>query len=310
IFILMFHAIIEGYFDVYEAEFQRQHLLYKAGFALFVRSIGWALIFIAVLYITKNLLISAIIGMCVKFYLGYTFETKKSKHLFIDESDIKVDVIKTIEDITIEILPVFLMVFLDNFIYMISKFAIDFYLGDIETGFYNFIFLPANALYLLQYLISRPLLTPLSELYNNDYVEYKKRASKIVFYSIFVCVGMMVIGIIFSGLYLDIDNIITNNIYIDFSKGSRIFLFNILLGGGFYSFYVMLYYMLVIERQKNRMLMIYIVLSVVALLLSTVLTGRYGLFGASLSFAIIMFILSMTLMILHFLALRKEKIND
>ena len=45
------------------------------------------------------------------------------------------------------------------YIFSVAKFAIDYNLGDVYSGFYNLIFMPTNVIYLVMTLFMKPILT-------------------------------------------------------------------------------------------------------------------------------------------------------
>ena len=80
--ILIWHGVLEGFFDVYESEYQRNNKLYIAGQALFFRTFIWTSIFLLLLITTRNITFSTIVGMIVKFTIGYIFVSEEAKNIF------------------------------------------------------------------------------------------------------------------------------------------------------------------------------------------------------------------------------------
>lgn len=310
LFFIIFHGIFEGYFEVYDSEYQRVNKLYIAGIALLIRTVAWTLVLIFILIITKNLLFSVILGMITKFIMGYIFEVWYSKKYFVDESNIKEDYLIALKDLTIAVLPIFFTCFLDNYIYVASKYAIDMYLGDTFSGYFSFLFLPASLIYMIDYMIIRPFLTPLGKAYIDDRNEFERISKNIVLITAIICAIYLLLVTIFSGVYMYVINIITNQIYLDMEDEFFMILLINTLAGCAYVIGCPFYYFIIVENKQNILAIYYGIVGITAFILGHLIVPRYGLIGASFVFLISMIMLGVGLLILHMFYYKKHLSKD
>ena len=290
--IIIFSGVFEGFFDVYEGEFQRRGELYKAGIGLFFRTLIFILVFIILLCITKNIIISSIFSVLSKLISGIFFEVCILKNYGKFSFDFR-----KIKIMIIELLPFFLITLLDGFIHSVSKFSIDLYLNDSVSGVFNLLFIPSNIIYMLCMFVMRPLVTPISNMYSSDLINYNNVSKKILKYSIIIAGIVILLSISFGKLYLYIIDILTNNTY-NMSNSNEIFItfLLVMIAGIFYTINTPIYFMLIIEEKKKYLLTIYIVVFFVSIIVSNIFVKIYGLVGASVSFLIIMFLLNFLIM--------------
>ena len=297
-FILLFMistiGMFEGYYDVYECEMQRNDKLYMVGQGLFFRIIVFVIVITTTLLITKNIFISTFIAILSRCLVAYFLIYKRyinysnNKILFFDIKDNK-----KIIQLTKDTYPIFISIFLDMYLHSASKYAIDIHLTDYYSGLYNILFMPSNIIYLICSFAIRPLLTPLSNLYNENINLYKNDLNKIIKTILFICIFIFVVSAIFGILYLRLINIMTNGIYINDINEKYIYVMFliIMLGSMFYAMSAPIYYALVIEDKTNYLKILYIVLSIVAFLVTDMLVHNFGFMFASISYLIIMIIM-------------------
>ena len=296
--VIIFTGIVEGFFDVYDGEFQRNNKLYIAGQALFLRTVVFIVIFIFMIIITKNLIIASFVAILSKCLASILFEIFR----FRFTNKYKFDINK-IRIMFTELVPFFLITILDGYIHSMSKFFIDIYLNDVSSGVYNLLFIPSNIIYMFCMFIVRPMITPISEVYNEDIQKYINISKKIFKISIILSIIVMCISFIFGSLYLNILDIFTKHIY-NMSTSKEIFIVFLLVmsAGIFYTINTPIFFMLIIENKKNYLLKIYIFVFIISIIISNFLVKFNGIIGAGISFLITMFLL-------NFLIL-KEKIYN
>ena len=290
--IIIFSGVIEGFFDVYEGEFQRRGELYKAGRGLFFRTLIFIIVFIICLTATKNLIISSILSIFSKLVSGILFEV-----LILKNNDSFKFNVNKIKNMIIELLPFFLITILDGYIHSVSKFFIDLYLDDSASGIFNLLFIPSNIIYMFCMFVMRPIVTPISNMYNKDLNEYKKISKKVLKYSILIAVVIILLSVIFGKIYLLIIDVLTKSTY-NMANSNEIFIVFLLvmLAGIFYTINTPIYFMLIIEDKKKYLLKIYIFVFIISIFISRYFVKTNGIIGAGISFLIIMFILNFLIM--------------
>lgn len=292
--VLVLHAAIDGLADYYECEYQRVNKLYMCGQSLFFRILLFTITLIVVVYITKNLLLAEILAVVVEIVAFYFLNIKRSNGIF---KDAKLNT--TNKSIFAEALPLFLVTFLDMYIFSATKFSIDLKLGDMYSGFYNLIFMPTNVIYLVMTLFMKPILTPLSNAFYNNKKEYSAILRNTFFLSLVIAMVSIIGTLIFGKVYLSIISIITGGAYnnigsvIVFRNFSLEFivLLIVIVGGAFYTICTPMYFAIIIENKQKYLLLSYGINAVISFFISRMFVTTAGIIGASISFLLSMFLL-------------------
>ena len=293
--VLVVHATIDGFSDYYECEYQRVNRLYMCGQSVFFRITLFTLTLILTVYFTKNLFIAEVSAIIVEIVAFYFLNIKRSKGVF---KNAKLDGIEK-NSLIKEALPLFLITFLDMYIFSAAKFTIDTNLGDVYSGFYNLIFMPTNIIYLVMTLFMKPILTPLSNAYHNDKVEYNKILLNTFLLSLAISIICILATLLLGNVYLGIINIITsgtyNNIgqeivYRDFTLKFLVLLI-VISGGCFYTICTPMYFSLIIENKQRYLLLTYAITAVLSFFISRLFVAEAGMIGAAIAFFVSMFLL-------------------
>lgn len=293
--VLVLHAVIDGFSDYYECEYQRVNKLFMCGQSVFFRIFAFTLTLIVTVYITKNLLLAEILAIVVELIAFYILNIKRSKGVFksakLNEASNK--------SLFIEALPLFLVTFLDMYIFSAAKFAIDLNLGDIYSGFFNLVFMPTNVIYLVMTLFMKPILTPLSNAYHNDRVEYNKILTNTFLLSLGIALAFIVGTLVLGNVYLSIVKGITAGAYNNVGKEiifynfslEFVVLFIAILGGCFYTICTPMYFAVIIEDKQRYLLVSYGINAVLSFFISKWFVSTAGIVGAAISFSFSMFLL-------------------
>lgn len=292
--LLVICGMLDGFFDVYECELQRIKKLYLAGIGLFLRTIIFALLLILLVFITKNIVLSLIVSLFFKFLSGYVLEVKLLDKLLIGNHNQETLVdYKTIMELTIVLLPMFLSTFMDIFMHSATKYAIDLYIDDYHSGLFNILFMPSNIIYLMATFIMRPIVTNLSILYENNATEYYNKTTKILIIgAIFSVILVLLSLIVFVKMYVLLISMITNNLYInDLNSNETLFMFFlIMLGSAFYALATPLFHFVIIEKRLNAMLVSYAISTLISIIINFYLIGKFGYLYSALAYCLSMFI--------------------
>lgn len=288
---------LEGFADCFDCEFQRNNLLYISGQSVFFRTLLYSLSLIGSLYISKNLLVSVIISSIVKFIIILFLSILKYKYVL--NNSININYIKFVL-LTKDTYSLFIIAIIDIIIFSLPKLMIDYYLGDINNGLFNFYFMPVNGIYLLINLIIKPLLTPISNLYNNNKNKYDELFNKIIIISLVLCIFVLIMSIIFSGIYNLFINYVTNNVYLNMNINTKVVFVLNMLGGALYSITTPIYYMLIISNKQKSIMYIYLITLVLSFIIGQVCINNFMLLGASIMFVVDNIIILIFLIILKY----------
>lgn len=285
--IMILYKLVDAFSDLLECEWQRRGKLYIGAKGIFFRTFISSSLFLLSLYLTKNLIFSSLVFLFslilyvgIFIYYPLKYENIKKKFSFAN-----------IKLLYVSSKCLFISSFLDLYIFASSKFAINKYLSNEHNAYYTTLFIPTSIINLLAGIIIRPTLTKLSLFYDKYEVsKFKKTSNKLL--SIILVFSVFILGftLIFSKYFLKI--IFTSKTPTEILEYSQI-LFLIILGGCFYAIMNLMYYLLVILKKEKRIFAIYIFASIIAFILSNMLTKKFNMLGAAISYLVIMILLSL-----------------
>lgn len=293
--------VIDNFSETFQAEFQLNGRLDRAGKALLYRNFLEIAIFAIIDILTENIYISFIamlavsILILISYDLRITNKQQKIKLKFNYENTKRI--IK-------ECFPLGISTLISMYVINAVKYAIDAFGDNTMQTYFNVLYMPTFVINLISILIMKPLLKPFGEYWNNK--EYK-RFIKIILFIILFLTGMTVI-IEIGALLIGIP--ILSFIYAINLQEYKLELFLLILSGLFYAASTVIFYALgTIRKQKNTTIA-YVISAVFALIISNFLVYNYGILGATISSVLIMLILLISLLIFFIVGYRKEKRNN
>lgn len=277
VFLVGVYRMLDGYADVYEAEFHARNRLDLAGKSMAFRTLLSVIVYFIILIVSKNLfwaLIGAIISGMVGVWifdiwifdcvgvLGTRWEKQK------------------ITGILKDCFPLFLGMFLWTYLLSASRIAVDDVMTSEYQSYYQVLFLPVSVINLLAGFLIRPSLMRLTDLHAAG---KRKEFWNDIFKMIIILAGFTA----FCMLAAYICGIPVLNILVgcDLGKYRLLFVF-LIFAGGFNAIAYLFYYVLTIFRNGKYILAGYISASVIAYIISPNLVARMGLWGAGISYLI------------------------
>lgn len=267
----------DAFSGLFSAFLQRQGRLDIAGKSLTMRMLFSLILFSVVIIISKDLIVSA--AACIIFSVFWlvfydiryvrTFTKLKARW------DIKL-----IISLIAGCLPMFLGTFLLTYIINQPKYVIDALLDEVTQNKFGIIFMPSAVICLLGMFIYRPLLTSLTDVWNDKQhfgflFEILKIAGIIFGLTVLCTVAARFLGIP-----------VLSFIYGENLDGLEAQLCMIILGGGMYGLSMLLYNAIVIMRHQYVMLVAYIITYILSLAITSPLVQNYDISGASASYLI------------------------
>ena len=308
--VLVLHGALDGFADYFECEYQRVNKLFMSGQSIFFRILSFTATLIIVVYMTNNLLIAEMCAFAIECVAFYIFNIVRSKNVFKTAKLIKSD--SKNHALFLEALPLFLITFLDMYIFSSAKMSIDANLNDVYSGFFNLVFMPTNIIYLVMTLFMKPILTPLSNAYYNNKTEYKKLLFGTFIIALLISLVSFVSAVFMGKIYLDLVNYVTGNaysfarkeiVYNGLSLDYVVFLI-VMFGGMFYTICTPMYFAIIIENKQKYLLISYILVAFISMYISRVYVVNEGIIGAAISFVISMFLLFVGIVVIKVLTNR------
>ena len=281
--LLTIYKVLEAFSDVIYGILQKHDNLDIVGKSLFIKSLISILIFLILNLITKSIIFSiiAMIVICVIIMITYDF---KRAYTYIDFSrKIKM---QNVWNIFKKGFFVFAISFLGMYVLNAPKYAIDTYLTNDYQTVFGIIVMPATVIGLVAQFLIFPYLNKIVELYKNkDLKNLKKLLLKII--SIVIAFGIIatLLGYFIGTQILGFIYGINLSMY---KTGLAV----IIVSATLYTIGTICSSILTTVRETFSQFIIYILVAIVAMILSNILTYKSGIKGAVFAYFLIMVVQS------------------
>ena len=301
VFLMVVYKVIDGFADAYEAEFQRNGRLYLTGKSNTFRTLLSVFCFMGSLVATKNMVFSCAVAVMAQIAGVLLFDVSVIGALpRIDWRRRKGRCFQLMKDNML----LFLSVLLDFYIFSASKYAIDANMTNSAQAVYGAIFMPTSVINLVAGFVIRPYITKMSLRWENRELTHFKDIVKLLALIIAGLTVLAVGGAFFLGipvlimLYPKLGTALS---------ACRLSLILIILGGACNAYVNLFYYALVIMQKQRHIFLGYIGTGALAMLLSNVFVRKAGILGGSLSYLILMGILTVWFALTALLFYRRER---
>lgn len=276
---------VDSLADVYEGWFQQKERLDLSGKALTYRIVVAVLGFGVVLFTTRNLILSGAVLVVVYVVCFFVYDIRYHYGVEAFRETAKKDKagLSWVVKMTIEGFPLFINAFLMMSIMNAPKMVLDVAIeqGSLAQGLqtvFNIIFMPASFLN-LAYIVFRPLITKMAIVWNiGKAKEFLKILMKIMI-SLFGIGILLLIGSALLGIP------ILSIVYAVDLKDYKMELLIIIVGGCMYTFAAVLDNAMVVIRKQYILILAYVFTYIYIKFAAEMMTGRWGILGASLSYA-------------------------
>lgn len=290
VFLLVCYKVIDGFADVYESEFQRQGHLHLTGKSNTFRTILSVAVFLTVLAVSRSLIAACAAAVAAQAAGVLLFDAAVIRQLPA------VDVgweWKRMRPLTGAAFLLFISVFLDFYIFSAAKYAIDAYMDDAASGYFNMIFMPTSVINLAAGFVIRPVLTYLTGYWTEkNFGAFRKMLLRIS--RLIGALSVLAVGLAwFLGRpVLGILEKLLGGAYAGSLVRYHVPFVIVVLGGGFYALLNLYYYVLVILRRQNVIFGIYAVMTAAAVLLAPAMVRRSGISGAAYAYLALMAVMA------------------
>lgn len=286
VFLMVCYKVIDGFADVYEAEFQRSGRLYLTGKSNTFRTVFSVGCFVTVLLATKNLVLASAAAVAAQIIGVLVFD------VWVIGGLENVNWSKGTEGcagLWKSCLLLFLSVFLDFYIFSAAKYAIEGNMNDAAMAVYGAIFMPTSVINLVAGFVIRPFLTRLSSYWEEkDLRQFGGVIAKIFA----VILGLTILAVTAAGLLgIPVLSLLYSNLR-DALSQCRLALVMIILGGGFNALMNLFYYTLVIMKMQKHIFGGYVLVCVTAAVISPAAVRAGGILGGAVSYLLLMILLA------------------
>lgn len=296
--ILCIFKCIEAFSESIYAILQKNNLLFKVGISMFLKAIIALIVFAIINYITKDLIISCLSIVIINLLILFIYDYRNIK---------KVNIVKTklTKNSVIRLFKIgfftFILTFLANYLINSSRYAIDDILANDLQTIFGIIIMPATFMGLLGQYIIQPCLTKISDnIKNKKYYDLRKMIIYLI--SIILVLGIFVVIVAY---FLEMP--VLQIIYNVELQPYFISMIIIVVGSIFYSISTILSAILIAMRKTVGQAILYSGMAILATILSYTLVQKYQIAGASITYFIIMTIISILFLIYVIYAMKKYK---
>ena len=302
----MFYTIIllglwripEVFADAMHGTLQMNDRLDLAGKSIFLKALSCLVIFAAVIYFMKDVILASIAILMVNMIVFGIYDIKNYKKC---GNNFKIRINYKVLGLLVTCLPLLFIALLYSYLLNAPKYFIDHFSSPENQAIFAIIITPSSIIWLLFNLVFSPLLPSLSVLYHEkDKRKFYKRLR-----------WMLLIIVIVSVLFLffmDLIGIrILEIIYRTPLAAYRLHFMIAGAGTGLLSIASVFSYMVIIQRKNQQLLASYLVITVISYFSTGYLVRTYDLFGATLSYTLIMILLAIILLSVFLYLDRKNR---
>ena len=292
---------IDAFAEYLYAIIQRNNELYKTGKSLLYKAIIEDVFFLVIAYTTKNLFYACVSLVVINLLITILYDyrnAKKAGFKILPANN------KNVMDIFIHGFWIFMSVFLLQYIYNASKYAIDTYMVDSFQTMFGIIIMPATFIYLLSQFVVQPYLVPINEMLKNNKI---KDLNKLVMKTTFILLACEFIAIVlanFAGIP------VLNFIYKVDVAAYKFDLLIIIFSATLYSCSYIIINILIAMRKTFVQMLSYLIVSITSFVASRVLVNYYGIRGASISYFISMALIALIYASFYYYFINKAKKNS
>lgn len=282
VFLMVCYKVIDGYADVYEAEFQRDGRLYITGKSNTFRTIISVSMFLGSLAVTHDLVLASAVAVIAQVLGVILLDMSVINHLPQTDWPVRSGKVKALFS---ENVVLFLSVILDFYIFSAAKYAIDANMADKFQAAFAAVFMPTSVINLVAGFVIRPFITILSEQWKeNRLAQFKgtvlKLAMIIAGLTVLAVGGAFFLGIpVISMLYPKLRYLL---------EDMRLALILIILGGACNAYINLFYYTLIIMEKQKLIFTGYAAVTVIAVIISNPCVRTWGLNGGAVSYMTLM----------------------
>lgn len=282
--------------DLFQGNMHRNGYLSVAGRSLACQVVLMFVVFSATIILTKNLLIASITMPLSVFLwmflhdIPYNNNFNKFRPKFNFSMQRKMFLCA---------LPLFLSSFLHQYIFNSPKYAIEGALSKTDQAHYGYLVMPVFAINLLSIFVFRPQLISLSKDWaNQKFASFKNTAIKL-----YACVVAFTVAALVGGYLLGIP--VLELLYNTDLSGKKSVFMVLLLSGGFSAASTLTLTLFTTMRKQKLCLIAYGVTIIFALIMPDVMTAKWGIMGAALSYLCEMAMLFVIMFVMFLIKARR-----
>lgn len=267
--VLTLYMLLHSTAELYQSLMFQNDRLDLAGQSLFFRTLISLICFAAMLFFTRDVLLSSVVMLVVGIVALWIWSVRPSRPYIKAEKKLST---ANVPALLRECVPMFGGSLLMNIILNIPRYAIDSFYTDDTQGIFGMIFILVQVITLMSSFIFKPILKKISEAVGNALALRRimlQQAAIVLIITLVCAAGAWIAGPELLGIIYGVD-----------LTAQRLPLASMILGGGILAYCQLLYYIMVVMRRQRQIFASCIVTTLAAVLCSVVMVQRWGIMGA------------------------------
>ena len=285
--------------DLSAGFFQKHDRLDITGLSYIIRVSLYSTAFIVALLLYKSLIISIIVAIIISFLWLLVFDIPLL--IKLDFFNFETPTFKSLHKLIIMCVPIFMSSYLTNLLITIPKNSIEVNLTTIDQSTFNLVFMPSS----IMKMILGILLIPLYRKITLAWKEKKHQELELFIIKIILFIFIVTVLLLFLSVVAGIP--VLSSIYgVDISS-QKYPLIILIAAGSINGVAVFLIFILTVLNKQFFLIYIYGLTVIVSLFVTKFLVIKYHILGASISYLLSSFMLFVSLFLLSFIFIRREK---
>lgn len=299
VFIFCAFKGIEAVEDLYHGEYHRFNRLDIGCILQTTRFLITLSLFIFLLLLTRNLILSFAVSTLVSMIICYIQNTFLIKHFVIDKIKPHRGRAKQLFFIC---LPVCISNYISAYIVNLPKYAIDKVSNDAMQTSYGILILPVVTINLLSMVIYRPVINTISRhYYHRDFKAFFKAIRKQ-----FMIICALTLIVVFGGYVIGLR--LLEIIYGATLSQYMLPFIIMLIGGGINTMAAFFTVILTVQRAQNMLFVVYVITAIIGFLISDPLISTYGMLGTAYVYLIVSACMTVLFLILIISSYHRYKV--
>lgn len=283
--------------DVFHGELQRKYQVALMGQMLALRNVFSCVVFGVVLVSSKNLVMTCMMTAILSLIFCLIINFMAIRKIHCGKGNFRKTAIK---DLFCICFPIFISTFLSLYLYNIPKYAIDRYLTEEYQTYYSVLFMPSFVITLFSEIITKPMLTTISQAWETDIRKFVR-----IIRNIFLLIAGGTVAVIIGGHLLG--RYLLELIYAVDLEPYKLHFILLLAGGGISAAVYITYNILISIRFQKWIIAVYLSVTVVATPMTYLAVKQLGMLGAACSYLVTCLLLGIVFAVLLLWKIHERK---
>lgn len=283
--------------DVFHGELQRGFHVALMGQMLTLRNVFSCIVFGVVIVLSQNLMMTCMLTSVLSLVFCLSINFAALRKADFGKGKCRREGVKALFCICF---PIFISTFLSLYLYNIPKYAIDKYMTEEYQTYYSVLFMPSFVITLFSEIITKPMLTTISQAWETDLRKFVR-----IIRNIFLLIAGGTVVVILGGHLLG--RYLLEWIYAVELEPYKLHFIILLAGGGISAAVYISYNILISIRFQKWIIVVYLAVTAAATPMTYIVVKQLGMLGAAWAYLVTCLLLGMVFAMLLLWKIYKRK---